>query len=106
MAFLLAVLFIPAVFFVFFKFREKLGQWPQAVIIPVLLTLAYWYWESRAAGNIRVDLLLIYPFLFATYMICLWRRFKWYALLLAGIFMALNFGFFIQSYSWFNKYPG
>jgi len=27
-------------------------------------TLAYWVWESRAAGNIRVDLLLIYPLLF------------------------------------------
>ena len=34
------------------------------LILPVIVTLLYWFWESQAEGNIRVDLLLIYPLLF------------------------------------------
>jgi hypothetical protein len=70
------------------------------------LTLAYWFWESKASGNIRVDLILIYPLLFVGYLILLWRRIRWWALLVTLVLMALNFGFFINSYEWFDKNPG
>lgn len=75
-------------------------------IVLIGFTLVYWYWESRAEGNIRVDLLLIYPFLFLTYIITLWSRFKYYSLLMAIGLMALNFFFLMISYDLFNKHPG
>jgi hypothetical protein len=72
----------------------------------VLSTLAYWAWESRAAGNIRVDLLIIYQFLFFGYIYFLWRRFRWLSIVLSFLFMGVNFGYFVMSYSWFHKNPG
>jgi hypothetical protein len=71
-----------------------------------LLTLAYWTWEAQAAGNIRADLILLYPFLFGSYLMFFWRMLKWKALIPALALMAANVGFFIMSYSWFGKYPG
>jgi len=70
------------------------------------MTLGYWAWESYASGNIRVDLLLIYPLLFGGYVYLLWRRLRWWSFAISLALMALNFGFFIKSYSWFQKYPG
>lgn len=78
----------------------------QSLIAVIVLTLVYWGWESRAAGNIRVDLLLIYPFLFFAYIYFLWPRFRWLAVVFSFLLMAINFGFFVMSYSWFHKYPG
>jgi hypothetical protein len=75
-------------------------------IVMIASTLAYWAWEARAEGNIRVDLLLIYPLLFIIYILCLWRRFRWGALGIGLLLMALNVGFFINSYAWFHKHPG
>lgn len=72
----------------------------------LLLTLAYWIWESRASGNIRVDLILIYPLLFLGYTYFLWRRFRWFSIALSLLLMGINFGYFVMSYSWFHKYPG
>jgi len=72
----------------------------------VVLTLVYWAWESRAAGNIRVDLLALYPILFFAYIRLLWPQLKWLALLAALLLMTLNTGFFVMSYSWFHKNPG
>jgi hypothetical protein len=72
----------------------------------ILLTIAYWMWESRASGNIRVDLLLMYPLLFCGYIYFLWPRFRWLSVLFSSLLMALNFGYFVMSYSWFHKHPG
>jgi hypothetical protein len=71
-----------------------------------MVTGAYWLWESQAEGNIRVDLLLIYPLLFAAYVFFLWGRIKWLSVPAAFALMAVNFGFFAMSYEWFGKYPG
>ena len=72
----------------------------------LLLTLGYWAWETQAAGNIRVDLLLIYPVLFLTYVLLFWRRLKGLSVIPSLLLMAINYGFFMKSYSWFHKYPG
>ena len=72
----------------------------------VLLTLTYWTWESRAGGNIRVDLLLIYPTLFLAYILFLWDRLKWLSIVVSLLLMTINYGFFAMSYLWFHKYPG
>lgn len=74
--------------------------------VAVGLTLVYWLYESQAGGNIRIDLLLFHPALFACYTVLFWWRLKWLAVIPALVLMALNFGFFIKSYSWFDKYPG
>lgn len=71
-----------------------------------LFTLSYWAWETRVPGNIRVDLLLIYPVLFSCYIIAFWSMMKWKALFPALVLMALNCGFVVLSYSLFGKYPG
>lgn len=76
------------------------------IFISTALTILYWYWESQAEGNIRIDLLLIYPVLFVSYLICLWPRFKFYSLLIALGLMGFNIGFFIISYDLFNKHLG
>ncbi len=78
----------------------------QSTLGVVVFTLAYWAWESQASGNIRVDLLLIYPLLFFGYILLLWRRFRWWSIALSMALMALNFGFMLGSYSWFGKHPG
>lgn len=72
----------------------------------VILTLLYWLWESQVSGNIRIDLLLIYPLLFVAYAGLLWRRCRWWSLAVSLLLMAINFGFFIMSYAWFQKHPG
>jgi len=72
----------------------------------IVSTLVYWLWESRTAGNIRLDLLLIYPILFLGYTYWLWARFRWWSVIISFLFMGLNFGFFVVSYSWFDKNPG
>ncbi len=71
-----------------------------------ILTLGYWIWESRAAGNIRIDLLVLYPILFFAYIRLLWPRLRWLALVPALLLMAVNAAFFVMSYSWFHKNPG
>lgn len=76
------------------------------VLIPVVVTLLYWFWESRAAGNIRVDLLFIYPALFAIYIAALWRRFRFYSVIIAAVIMGINYAFALLSYDLFDKYPG
>ena len=70
------------------------------------MTLAYWAWESYAQGDIRVDLLLIYPLLFLGYIYVLWPRLRWWSIAVSLLFMTANYGFFTKSYSWFHKYPG
>ena len=72
----------------------------------LVLTLGYWVWESRASGHIRVDLLLIYPVLFYAYILFLWDRLKGISIIASVLLMAVNYGFFVMSYSWFHKYPG
>jgi hypothetical protein len=72
----------------------------------LVLTVGYWAWESRAAGNIRVDLLVLYPILFFAYIWLLWPRLRWLGLLAALLLMALNVGFLVMSNAWFHKNPG
>lgn len=76
------------------------------VVLTIALTALYWFWEARAEGNIRVDLLLIYPLLFTCYAVSLWPKLRFWSLLAAFGLMAINFGFFVMSYSWFDKNPG
>ncbi len=74
-----------------------------AILAPTSL---YWAWESVAAGNIRIDLLLIYPVLFTIYLAGLWPRRKWRAVPVAIGIMAINVLYAIASYPLFDKYPG
>lgn len=59
-----------------------------------------------AAGNIRIDLLLIYPALFTIYLVGLWPRRRWRAVPVAIGIMAINVLNAIASYPLFDKYPG
>jgi hypothetical protein len=72
----------------------------------VLSTLLYWFWESRAEGNLRIDLFLIYPVLLAIYIRALWKGFRYLAVPLALLIMLANAFFFVLSYDLFGKYPG
>lgn len=74
--------------------------------VAALLTVLYWVWESRASGNIRVDLLIIYPLLFGCYLIALWSRFRFGSVLIAVALMAINFAYAVASYRIFDKNPG
>ena len=74
--------------------------------IPVVVTLVYWLWESRAEGNIRVDLVFIYPILLVTYIVSLWRVHKFMSVIISVLIMLLNIGFFMVSYDLFDKYAG
>lgn len=69
-------------------------------------TILYWLWETQAQGNIRVDLLLIYPVLFFTYLKCFWNHWRFYSIPISIIIMMINFGFFGFSYQLFDKHPG
>jgi hypothetical protein len=77
-----------------------------SVSVAVILTALYWLWESRTGGNIRVDLLLIFPALFSCYLVTLWPRFRYWSIPIAVSLMAINFGYFVISYKLFDKYPG
>lgn len=44
--------------------NSKLSLLAKSCIL--LPTIIYWWWESQAEGNIRVDLLIIYPVLFCS----------------------------------------
>lgn len=79
------------------------AKMPLGVLLPTLL---YWFWESKVGGNIRVDLLIIYPLLFCIYTRVLWNEYRRHAVLIASILMIINFLFFIFSYSLFSKNPG
>lgn len=84
------------------KLPDKWG----VIGIPVLMTAFYWFWESRAEGNIRIDLLIIYPFLFGLYTFCFWKKFRWWSPLASLFLMGLNIGFLMISYDLFDKHPG
>ena len=75
-------------------------------MLPLIATALYWAWESQAEGNIRVDLLLIYPLLFCMYVVSLWSRFRLWSVLIAIAGMALNVAYFALSYRLFDKNPG
>lgn len=72
----------------------------------LLFTLAYWFWETQAGGNIRIDLLLLYPILFSLYIISFREKLKWWSLFAALTLMVLNILFFTLSYSFFDKSSG
>ena len=69
-------------------------------------TALYWYWESFAEGNIRIDLLVLYPALTAIYLAILWPTLRWKGVALSAVLMIVNFGFFLISYDLFDKHPG
>lgn len=73
------------------------------ILVP---TFAYWAWEIIASGNIRIDLILIYPILFIIYIKTLWRTKKVYSIFIAIAFMIINILYSILSYEIFNKYHG
>jgi len=75
-------------------------------LIPIIVTILYWVWESQASGNIRIDLLIIYPFIFIIYIVSLWKKFRFYSVLIATLIMLVNYGFLFISYDLFNKYTG
>ncbi len=77
-----------------------------SIVFIIIPTLLYWYWESIASGNIRIDLLLIYPALFTVYVASLWKRYRYYSVLISTLIMVVNIVFFIFSYYLFGKYPG
>ncbi|NKC00727.1 MAG: hypothetical protein GKR90_19840 [Pseudomonadales bacterium] len=72
----------------------------------LVVTVLYWIWESQAEGNIRIDLLLLYPILIVLYTSIWWSKLKWKALIITAGAMLLNVGFFLVSYDLFGKHPG
>jgi hypothetical protein len=86
--------------------REQARFSDRGIYVSLILTLLYWAWESVAEGNIRVDLLLIYPVLFVSYVIGLWPRFRFGSVLIAVALMAINLAYAVASYRLFDKNPG
>lgn len=86
------------------KEKEKVSV--TALLCILIPTFFYWYWESKAEGNIRIDLMLIYPILFSVYIKALWNKFSYYAILLSILLMVVNIIYSIFSYQLFDKYPG
>lgn len=76
------------------------------ISIVLFSTLLYWVWESQAEGNIRIDLLLLYPILFAIYIWAFWKRYKLYSIVFSVGLMTLNIIFFMSSYELFGKNLG
>lgn len=74
--------------------------------ILLISTLLYWVWESQAQGNIRIDLFLFYPILFAVYIGAFWKRYGFYSIVFSSFIMVLNILFFIFSYRLFDKNLG
>jgi hypothetical protein len=70
------------------------------------LTLGYFFWESKMGGNIRIDLLVMYPCLLIGYILLLWPRLHWFSIVVAALLMSLNIWFMSHSYSWFHKSYG
>ena len=75
-------------------------------LIVIIITFIYWLWESKAEGNIRIDLIICYPVLLLIYFVSLMSMGKFKALVLTIILMIINFGFMMISYELFNKNPG
>ena len=86
--------------------KSQIIRFKQHLLIPIVCTLAYWYWESKAEGNIRVDLIVVYPVLFTAYVVSLWGKLRFWSVLVAALLMILNFTFFAFSYDLFDKHPG
>lgn len=57
-------------------------------------TLAYWVWEFFSKGGVRLDILVIFPYLALVYVMFLWPRWKWWSLLWAILLMAGNIAYF------------
>ena len=76
------------------------------LLIILAVTALYWFWESHAEGNIRIDLLVIFPLLALFYLWALWKWLKWQAFIVCFILMGLNYMFMTASYELFNKFPG
>jgi|GEM_PF-3968174 len=75
-------------------------KWKNHFVVGVCLffTLAYWAWEMyiKSSGyDIRIDLIIIYPFLFCIYAITFWPSFKWKSLGMATLGIVINILFFI-----------
>ncbi len=100
MILIVLLLIVIAAYFLLFKLKST-PSW-----LPVVLTLLYWLWESRVGGNIRVDLLIIYPILFSLYLKYFSTQNRAYALAISVVLMAVNFGFFLLSYQIFDKPVG
>ncbi|GMR18873.1 MAG: hypothetical protein BMS9Abin33_1321 [Gammaproteobacteria bacterium] len=77
-----------------------------SLMIVIISTLLYWFWESQAEGNIRIDLLVIYPVLFLIYIVSFWSKFRYLSIPIGFLIMLVNIGFFIISYPLFNKNLG
>ena len=105
-SFLLVVFFPLILGFSLVKIRNPVWKNRFSYLVAIVFTGAYWFWESKASGNIRVDLLVIYPLLFLSYVVLFWHKIRWWSFLLALLISCINFYFFSQSYSWFGKYPG
>ncbi len=69
-----------------------------SVIFIISITLLYWYWEAIAEGDIRIDLLVIYPAIFVSYLVSLWKKYGYYSILISTNMMLINIVYFILSY--------
>ncbi|MCP4913601.1 MAG: hypothetical protein GY909_10820 [Oligoflexia bacterium] len=78
----------------------------QRIIVTLVLFSLYAIWEANAEGNIRIDIIIIYPILFILYAATWWKEYKWKALFISFILSAFQYGFMILSYPLFNKYYG
>lgn len=75
-------------------------------LLIIIVTGLYWFWESQAEGNIRIDILILYPFMGLIYLWAFWQWLKWKAIFACLTLIAINYGFMMISYDLFNKFPG
>lgn len=76
------------------------------LILIILTTAGYWFWESQAEGNIRIDILVLYPLMSLIYLWALWQWLKFKAIIVCLLLLAINYGFLMISYDLFDKFPG
>ncbi len=110
LTFVIFVIGLPVIIYQMLQTLKKIPQSKKSLSIVLFfvgaLTGGYLFWESQASGNIRVDLLFIYPCLLVGYALLLWRHLKWFSLLASVLLMLFNFWFMSHSYQWFHKFPG
>ncbi len=96
------IIFAVIIGFVVWVLKAKsIPLWAVAVV-----TLLYWYWESRAEGNIRADLLFIFPALLLLYLKAFMIKFGKKGIIFALLLATLNCAFAYYSYQLFGKNIG
>lgn len=66
-------------------------------VMVAMNTVAYWVWEFFSKGGVRLDILVIFPYLTLVYALFLWPKMKWWSLLATFLLIAVNVTYFALS---------